>query len=144
MRCDRASGVTDRAARGHYQGMKSSLLIAALGLCLTAPLWAQTDDASTPPPPPPPGEHHMHGGPPLSQDEMTELKSAHEAALKDNPDLATEGKQLHEQMRAFMKKMHDAMVKADPKVGPILDKMKEGHPHDGPPPAPGGDDDSGQ
>jgi hypothetical protein len=76
----------------------------------------------------------------LTQDERTELKTAHEDAIKANPDLETEGKQLHEQMRDFEKKMHDAMVAADPKVEPILDKMEKGR-HHGPPP---GDDGGNQ
>jgi Spy/CpxP family protein refolding chaperone len=122
--------------------MKSPLLIAALSLCLTAPLWAQSDDSSdSSSTPPPAGHHHFGGFGGLTQDERTELKAAHDKALQDNPDLATEGKQLHEQMRAYMKKMHDAMVKADTNVGPILDKLEAGHHHHGPPPA---DDSSNQ
>ena len=116
--------------------MKPKLLAVALSLCLTGPSWAQ-DASPTPPPPPPPGEHHHWGGANLTEDEKTELKSAHDAALQANPDLATEGKQLHQQMEAFQQKMHDAMVKADPKVEPILAKM---HHHHGPPP---GDDGGG-
>ena len=40
-----------------------------------------------------------------------------------------------------MQKMHDAMVKADPNVEPILAKLEAGHHHHGPPP---GDDGGGQ
>jgi Spy/CpxP family protein refolding chaperone len=120
--------------------MKSTLLIAALSLCLAAPLWAQSDDSSDTSTTPPKGHHWHHGGgSQLTQDERTELKTAHDTAIKDNPDLATEGKKLHEEMHAYMKKMHDAMVTADPNVKPILDKLEAGHHHHGPPPA---DDDS--
>lgn len=76
----------------------------------------------------------------MTQDERTELKTAHDDAVKANPDLATEGKKLHEEMDAYMKKMHDAMVKADPNVEPILKKLEAGHHHHGPPPP---DDDGG-
>jgi len=114
--------------------MKSPLLIAALTLCLVSPLWAQADDSSDSTPPPPSGHHRGHGGAPLTKDERTELKSAHDAALQANPDLAAEEKQLHQQWKDYAKKMHDAMVKADPKVEPILEKMKAGHHHHGPPP----------
>jgi Spy/CpxP family protein refolding chaperone len=116
--------------------MKTPLLIAALSLCLTAPLWAQSDDS--PPPPPPDGEHHGHGGPGLTKDEWTELKSAHDAALQANPDLATQEKALHQQMKDLQQKIHDAMVKADPKVEPILAKLEAGHHHGPPPPDAGG------
>jgi Spy/CpxP family protein refolding chaperone len=112
--------------------MKRTLLLLALGLSLSCPAWAQTD---TPPPDASPGGHHPGGM--LTPDERTELKTAHDAAFKANPDLETEGKQLHEQMEAFQKKMHDAMVAADPNVEPILKKMEAGH-HHGPPPG-GGD-----
>jgi Spy/CpxP family protein refolding chaperone len=122
--------------------MKSTLLIAALSLCLTAPLWAQSDDSSDSTPPPAGGHHHWKGGPGgLTQDERTELKTAHDSALQANPDLAAEEKQLHQQWKDYAKKMHDAMVKADPKVEPILAKMKGHHHHHGPPPA---DDAGGQ
>jgi len=117
------------------------MLIAALSLCLTAPVWAQSDDSGSTPPPPP-GDHHWGGGPKLTKEEWTELKTAHETALKDNPDLATEGKALHDQQKAFEQKMHDAMVKADANVEPILAKLEAGHHHHGPPP--GGDDGGGQ
>jgi Spy/CpxP family protein refolding chaperone len=122
--------------------MKSTLLITALSLCLTAPLWAQSDDSSDSSSTPPAGHHHWHGGfGGLTQDERTELKTAHDKALQDNPDLATEEKQMHQQMCDYMKKMHDAMVKADPNVEPIFAKMKSGHHHHGAPPA---DDSSDQ
>jgi len=104
-------------------------------MALTCPVWAQSD---TPPPDgPPPGGHHGMGM--LTQDERTELKAAHEKADQDNPDLAAQGKQLREQFRDFEKKMHEAMIKADPKVEPILAKLEAGH-HHGPPPDGGGDD----
>jgi hypothetical protein len=122
--------------------MKPNLLAIALTLCLTSPVWAQDDSSgstsgsssSTPP------HHHWEGGPGganLTADERTELKTAHDAAIQANPDLKTQGEQLRQQMMDFEKKMHDAMVAADPKVAPILAKM---HHHHGPPPGDGGSD----
>ena len=74
----------------------------------------------------------------LTQDERAELKAAHDAAIKADPSLETDGKALQEQFKAYEKKMHDAMVAADPKVEPILAKFKGGH--HGPPPGDGGGD----
>jgi Spy/CpxP family protein refolding chaperone len=117
--------------------MKSSLLIASLALCLTGSVWLKADDTDSSPPPPDDGGHHHFGGD-LSHDDWAKLKAAHEAAIQANPDLAAEEKQLHEMQKDYMQKMHDAMVKADPSVEPILEKM---HHHHGPPPPPdnGGD-----
>jgi hypothetical protein len=106
--------------------MKSLLLLSTFSVCLTAPLWAQSDDSSTTTTTP---KHHWHGGAGLTKEEWQELKAAHESALQANPDLATEDKQLHEQNKAHFQKMHDAMVKADPNVEPILAKLKGGHHH---------------
>jgi Spy/CpxP family protein refolding chaperone len=114
--------------------MKSKLLAVALTLCLTSPLWAQDASSDSGTPPPAGGGHHW-GGPDLTADERTELKAAHDAAIQANPDLATEGKQLHDQMEAYQQKLHDAMVKADPKVEAILAKMPH---HHGPPPGDAG------
>jgi hypothetical protein len=140
--------VTARGLAGHLVCMKSPLLIAAFSLFLTAPLWAQSDDSSSDSStstPPASGSHHHwhgHGGAGLTQDERTELKTAHDDAIKANPDLAAEGKRLHTEMMSYMKQMHDAMVKADPNVEPIMAKMGKGHHHHGPPPS--SDDSSSQ
>lgn len=108
--------------------MKSLLLVSGLSLCLSAPLWAQSDDTSTTPATTT-AHHHRHGGAGLTKEEWQELKAAHDSALQANPDLATEEKQLHEQNKAHFQKMHDAMVKADPNVESILAKLKGGHHH---------------
>jgi Spy/CpxP family protein refolding chaperone len=120
--------------------MKRSLLILALGAALALPAWAQSDDDSSSSTPPP--HHHGHGAG-LTKAEWTELKTAHEDALKADPSLATDGKALREQFKAYMKKMHDGMVAADPDVKPILEKLEAGHHHHhGPPPSDSGSDDS--
>jgi len=75
---------------------------------------------------------------------MQELKAAHDAALQANPDLATQEKTLHQEMEAFQKQLDAAMITADPKVAPLIQKMQAAHKHhgdgddDGPPPPPSG------
>jgi uncharacterized membrane protein len=117
--------------------MKSSLLIATLGLCLTSAVWLKADDtdssSSTPATPPPEGQHHW--GPQLSADDKAKLKAAYESAIQSNPDLKTEGEQLRQQEEAYHKKLNDAMIAADSSVAPLLEKM---HHHHGPPPGEGG------
>lgn len=126
--------------------MKRTLVLFAAGTLLVCPAWAQDGNAtplstsggplttSTANPPP----RHEHRG--LTQDEMDELRQAHEAAFKANPDLEAEGQALREKMDAYEKKLHEAMIKADPKVAPILAKMPPRRPGGpgGPPPPPDG------
>jgi hypothetical protein len=113
--------------------MKRTLLVVTMGALLACPAFAQSDPGPMPPPGPP--GHGM-----LTSDERQELKTAHQAALQANPDLATEGKALRDQMEAYQKKLSAAMIAADPKVQPILAKMEAARPHhdgdDAPPPPP--------
>jgi len=120
--------------------MKRILLVLILGAALASPSFAQpADSTNAPPQGPPPGGHHGGG---LTSDEWQQLKSAHDAALQANPDLAAQEKQLKEEMEALHKKLDAAMIKADPKVAPILAKLEAAHQHhgdqDGPPPPPPG------
>lgn len=67
---------------------------------------------------------------------MEQMKQAHESGTKPSDDLLA-------QMRAFREKMDAAMIKADPNVAPILEKIKAHQPHGGPgggapPPPPAG------
>ncbi len=119
--------------------MKSTLLVTTLGLCLTSAVWLKADDDSSSTPPPPPsdgggpgggGEHHHGMG--MPKEDMDKLKAAHDAALQANPDLAAQEKALHEQMEALHQKIKDAMLKTDPSIAPILEKMEKFH--HGPPP----------
>ena len=118
--------------------MKRLLLLLTLGAALTCPSFAQsTNSTNTPPSPPPPGGGH-HGGM-LTDEERQELHAAHDAALQADPDLAAEGKDLQAKMQAYHQKLDAAMIKADPKVEPIITKMEAAHPHrdgpDAPPPS---------
>ena len=77
---------------------------------------------------------------PLTGEEKEELRQAHDAAMQADPALDAEGKDLKEKMNAYRKKVDAAMIKADPKVAPIIAKLEAAHPHhegpDGPPPPP--------
>jgi Spy/CpxP family protein refolding chaperone len=117
--------------------MKSLLLLSALSFCLAAPAWAQsadasssTDNSSTTDTSTTPKHHHCKwGGAGLTKDQWQELKAARDSALQANPDLKTEETQLRQEHKAHMKKMHDAMVQADPNVEPILTKLEAAHHH---------------
>ena len=74
----------------------------------------------------------------LTPEEQQELRAARKAAMDANPDLAAEQKALQDKINA-------AMIKADPKVAPIIAKLEAAHQHhegDGGP-KPGGDKPSG-
>lgn len=60
----------------------------------------------------------------LAYNEWQELRSARETTLKNNPDLAAEYKALLAEMDEQQKKMDAAMIKADPKVAPIVAKLE--------------------
>jgi hypothetical protein len=135
--------------------MKRILLLLTLGAVLSCPSYAQTSNAAPPPGPPPGGPHFDKI---LTPAEQAEMKKAHDAAIAADPTLATEEKDIHDQMKeardsgeppsddlkAQMKaardKMDAAMIKADPAVAPIIAKLKAAHHHheggDGPPPPP--------
>ena len=140
-----------------------TILTLTLGALLACPLLAtaQTSTSTeTPSGPPPGGEGHHHGGGPdfkfLTDAEKAELKKAHDAAEAANPDLFKQEEAFHQKMHAAheagtppdqndfqqMKTLRDqidaAMIKADPAVAPIIEKIKAHHPHGGPG-GPGGD-----
>ena len=139
--------------------MKRLFLSILLGAAVACPS-LQAQDTNTPPPPPPgeggPGHHH---GPPLTDAEKAELKKAHDAAIAADPSLKTEEEAQHAKMKAnheaqtppseadkeafkaFRDKMDAAMIKADPAVAPIIEKLKKHHhgpggPGGGAPPPP--------
>jgi hypothetical protein len=95
----------------------------------------------------------------LTDAEKQEMHKAHDAAVAADPSLATQEKDLMDEMKAahesgekpsddlmakmhaFREKMDAAMIKADPNVAPIIAKIKAHHgPHGGPggPPPPSG------
>jgi hypothetical protein len=113
--------------------MKSLLLLSVLSLCLTGPVLAQSDDTSDAPTTTDSSTTHRHhhgkGGAGLTKAEWQELKAARDSALQANPDLKTEEAQLRQEKKAHRQKMHDAMIKADPNVEPILAKLKAADRH---------------
>jgi hypothetical protein len=60
-------------------------------------------------------------GPPPS--DVQQLQTVREATLQANPDLAAEYKGIVDEMQAQQAKIEAAMVKADPKVAPIVAKL---------------------
>jgi hypothetical protein len=119
--------------------MKPTLLITTLALCLTSGVWLKAQDADTSTPPDSGGGHH-HWGPQMSDADRAKVKAAYDSAMQNNPDLKSEGDTLKQQEEDFHKKLHDAMVAADPSVEPLLAKMHHHMPPpDGgtPPPADG-------
>ena len=77
------------------------------------------------------GEEHEHGMmkefEKLTPEEKHKLKAANEAAKQDPAYKAAEAQKGNgkEGKRAFAKARREAMIKADPSVAPILDKMRE-------------------
>lgn len=65
----------------------------------------------------------------LSDDERTRLHSAHESALQD-PNLAASRERYMNARKEFRDKLRDALLKADPAVQPILEKIRRDKPED--------------
>jgi len=59
----------------------------------------------------------------LALNEWQELRSARDATLRDNPDLAAEYKTLLAEMDEQQKDLDAAMIKADPNAAPIVAKL---------------------
>ena len=57
--------------------------------------------------------------------EWMELRSVKDTTLQNNPDLAAEYKSLLAEMDAQQKALEAAMIKADPKVAPIMAKLDQ-------------------
>ncbi len=139
-----------------------TLLTLTLGALLACPLLAtaqtstSTETPSGPPPGGGPGGHH--GGMKFLTDaDKAELKKAHDAAAAANPDLFKQEEAFHQKMeaardsgtppddslreqgKALRDQVDAAMIKADPAVAPVIEKIKAPHPHGGPGGGPGGD-----
>ena len=59
----------------------------------------------------------------LSGEERSRLQSAHLAALRD-PALRESRERFHQAKREYRDKLRDALLKADPSVQPILEKVR--------------------
>ena len=58
----------------------------------------------------------------LSREEQTKLRSVHDTAMRD-PALAATRQRYQEARKEFRNKLRDALLKADPSVQPILEKV---------------------
>ena len=108
--------------------MKISLQILCLTCLAVIPIEAQTNtDSGGGNPPPPGGAQNLppRDGPmsKLSREEREQLKAAHDKAIQLDPSLDQKMKSAHEAMEAARQAMHDAMIKVDPSVAPILEKI---------------------
>lgn len=122
----------------------SWITLTGLALALAAPIALNAADQDSPP-----GGHRKHGpgGPGggfanvLTPDEQAKYKAARDKALADDPALAKEEEDLkgmREQVKAgtvtredamakmkgHHEKMNAAMLKADPSVQPLIDKIQ--------------------
>jgi hypothetical protein len=70
--------------------------------------------------------HATASSPPgsLTPMEWQELRAAHQAALRENPALATKAIALAQKMRAFQSKLHAAMIQANPSIAPVVAKLQ--------------------
>jgi hypothetical protein len=59
----------------------------------------------------------------LSEDERARLHSAHQNALQQDPNLAASRARYLNARKEFREKLRDALLKTDPSVRPILDKI---------------------
>lgn len=59
----------------------------------------------------------------LSEDERSRLHSAHQNAMQRDPNLAASRARYLNARKEFREKLRDALLKADPSVQPILDKI---------------------
>ena len=59
----------------------------------------------------------------LSPAEKAQLKAAHDKAIAQDPTLDQKMKAAHEAMESARQAMHDAMIKVDPSVEPVLEKI---------------------
>jgi hypothetical protein len=63
---------------------------------------------------------HLTG---LSMEEQAKLRSAHDTAMRD-PALAATRQRYEQARKEFRDKLRDALLKADPSVQPILEKVR--------------------
>ena len=129
--------------RANLEGdMKRTFLLLALGWATISAACAQADSTNSPSNPPPTKNTSI-----LSSEEDQEVSNAHRAALSADPSLAATEKELWAKLKAvrdagggpnpdlkaelldFNTKLEAAMVKADPKVEPLLAKLEAAHPH---------------
>ncbi|MEY2492240.1 MAG: hypothetical protein QOH24_1191 [Verrucomicrobiota bacterium] len=93
------------------------LVVLLAGLIQTG-AWAQSSRRN--------GSHQAHLAN-LSGDERARLQSAHQAAMRD-PALRESRAKFQQARKEFRDKLQDALIKADPSVQPIIEKVKRQRP----------------
>jgi hypothetical protein len=79
---------------------------------------------------PPPGSGFRRGRlSTLSMEEQARLRSAHDTAMRD-PTLAQSRERYEQARREFRERLRAALVKVDPSVQPILEKVRKKRHHD--------------
>src|SRR3954451_19890525 len=64
----------------------------------------------------------------LSSGEREQLKTAHSKAIQD-PEVRAAQARLRQAQRDYRERMRAAMLKADPAIAPVLDKVPQGRVH---------------
>jgi hypothetical protein len=116
-------------------GLTSSALLLPLAARAQSPDAAPTatPSVSTPDAAATPGKHHgnreaaKERWAALTPDEQARVKAAHEKAMQDPAVKAAEAEKKTDH-KAYAKAVHEATLRADPTVGPLLEKL---HPHGG-------------
>jgi hypothetical protein len=73
--------------------------------------------------------HHEERFANLAPDEREKLEAAHEKAMQD-PVVQAAQEKMRQADKEFHDALHASMLKADPSLQPILDKMPKGEPHE--------------
>ena len=73
--------------------------------------------------------HHEERFANLSADEREKLKAAHQKAMQD-PVVQAAQEKMRQADNEFRGTLHASMLKADPSIQPILDKMPKGERHE--------------
>jgi hypothetical protein len=73
--------------------------------------------------------HHQERLANLSADEREKLKAAHQKAMQD-PVVQAAQEKMRQADKEFRDALHASMLKADPSLQPILDKMPTGERHE--------------
>lgn len=75
-----------------------------------------------------PGSHPAATGstppkPAISPDDWQKIRAARLDAIKANPNIESKGMAMAADLRAFQAKLNAAMLKADPSVAPVIDRL---------------------
>ena len=124
--------------RLHFALLTACAALPVSGLLAQAPAAAAPQTAATPsvsaPAKAADAEETEEGGKmrgryaALSPEEKKELRTAHKTALQDPAVKAAEATKATDK-KGYRKTLRDAMLRVDPNVGPILEKMRDAKPN---------------